>query len=95
MPRVSLTIDERLNKTIRKVQGAIISATGEEWSFTTVVNMFLFAGIIAQKYLDPKLEIEFWKYVVSFVARHDKTELYINDDQILKNILKAFQKEKG
>ncbi|RLI47605.1 hypothetical protein DRO69_00190 [Candidatus Bathyarchaeota archaeon] len=65
--RITITIDDYIYSWLRGLQGRLISETKEDWSFTTVVNMVLVAGIAAPMFIDPKKEEEFWDIIHSFV----------------------------
>ena len=65
--RITITIDDYIYSWLRGLQGRLISETKEDWSFTTVVNMVLAAGIAAPMFIDPKKEEEFWDIIHSFV----------------------------
>jgi hypothetical protein len=95
MPRVTVTINDQVYEILRDVQGRFISSTKEEWSFTTVVNMVLLAGLLAPVYMDLKLEDEFWDMIWSFLEDEKvklDTEAII--DQVAEKIFQLFEKSK-
>ena len=74
--KVTVTLNKEIYRALRKLQGAFIQATMDDWSLTSVMNTILLAGIIAVDYLDPKKEKEFWEKITSFI-RETKQELEI------------------
>lgn len=93
MTRITITIDENLYKALRKIQGNFISSTGEDWSFTTIVNLVILAGIIAPEYLDERLKNEFWRTLTAFIM-DKKVELELSgiEDKIVERILEEVKK---
>jgi len=93
MTRITITIDENLYKALRKIQGGFISSTGEDWSFTTIVNLIILAGIIAPEYLDEELKEEFWETLRDFI-KDKKIELELSgiEDKIVEKILEEVKK---
>ena len=49
MARVTITLNDDIMKALRKIQGQFIAGSGDEWSFTTIVNMVLVGGLIGSK----------------------------------------------
>jgi len=54
MGRVTITLNDFLQKELRKIQGQLIQDTGEDWSFTTIANMVILGGLIGSERLQKK-----------------------------------------
>jgi len=54
MGRMTITLDDFLQKELRKIQGKLIQDTGEDWSFTTIVNMVILGGLLSSERLKKK-----------------------------------------
>lgn len=63
MPRITVTLDDDIMKILRQIQGSYIADTGEDWSFTTIVNMVLLGGLVGVK----KFKKQEWKTINEFL----------------------------
>jgi len=64
MNRRTIMIDEELETKIRDTQAQLILSTNTSWSFSTVANLLMVAGITGSE----KLTKEDWNTVKSFIA---------------------------
>lgn len=46
MGRITVTLDDDIIKALRQIQGKFIADSGDEWSFTTIINMVLLGGLL-------------------------------------------------
>jgi len=63
MGRMTVTLDDFLQKELRKIQGRLIQGTGEDWSFTTIVNMVILGGLIGSE----RLKKKDWEIIRGFI----------------------------
>ena len=54
MGRMTVTLNDTLEKSLRRIQGKFIHDFEEDWSFTTIVNMVILGGLIGSKRLKKK-----------------------------------------
>ena len=65
MGRITITLDDDIMKALRKIQGKFIADSGEEWSFTTIVNMVLLGGLLGSGRFSSKV----WKTIFDFLKQ--------------------------
>ncbi len=70
MARVTITLNDTVMKTLRKIQGQFIAGSGDEWSFTTIVNMVLVGGLIGST----RFKKKDWLDIFDFIE-HQKLDL--------------------
>lgn len=70
MGRMTITLDDDIQKVLRKIQGTFIADSGDEWSFTTIANMVLLAGILGAE----RLRKKDWETIFNFL-KHQKLGL--------------------
>lgn len=64
MGRVTITLNDFLQKELRKIQGKLIQDTGEDWSFTAIVNMVILGGLIGSE----RLKKKDWDVIQGFIS---------------------------
>lgn len=65
MGRMTVTLDDDIMKALRKIQGKFIADSGEEWSFTTIVNMVLLGGLLGSDRFSKKV----WRTILDFLEQ--------------------------
>lgn len=63
-----MTINDRLYRLLRDIQGKLISLTKKDWSFTAIINLILLAGALTPTHINPNLEEKFWMTLRSFIT---------------------------
>ena len=91
--KVTVTLNEELYKAARKIQGLFISNTLEDWSFTTILNLLVLAGIMAPSYISKDKEEEFWRILQSFIkGERENLELEGMMDKLLTSLINKINK---
>ncbi len=63
MGRITISLNDDIMRALRRIQGDFIGGSGEEWSFTTIVNMVLLGGLLGSKRFAKKD----WRVIVDFL----------------------------
>lgn len=95
--KVTVTLNREIYKALRKLQGALIQATTDEWSLTSVINLTLLAGMASMVYLDPEKNKKFWEAIATFM-KEAKQELELESltDKVVNILLeKVFEQKEN
>lgn len=84
MKRITITIDDEIGTTLRKIQARLIEKFDKDISFTTIVNFVLFAGISGSEDFSEETWGEISKYLHEEQPSLDKEGLTDNYDNQLK-----------
>lgn len=84
MKRITITIDDEISTTLRKIQARLIEKFDKDISFTTIVNTVLFAGTAGSDYFDNDMWESISNYLHSEQLQLDKEGLTDNYDNQLK-----------
>lgn len=89
--RRTVTVEDNIHRSVQKIRAKLIEETGEDFSYTTTVNMLLLGGLIGVS----KFDDEDWNILYDFL-RDKKSELEFKalEDQIADNLLKRIRENR-
>lgn len=84
MGRMTITLNNILEKSLRQIQGTFIHDFEKDWSFTTIVNMVILGGLIGAK----KFKDEDWKIIHNFLEEEKLSlDLEAGIDSLASHVL--------
>lgn len=63
MGRMTITLNDTLEKSLRRIQGKFIHDFEKDWSFTTIVNMVILGGLLGAE----RLKNKDWEVIDDFL----------------------------